>query len=103
MFGTVARITTKPGMESKLQDLMKEYESLDIPGFISTYIYRTDENPNEYFLTVVWKDRDSYFANANSPEQDARYRKMLDYLAGEPEWHDGEVIYSQTGARSRTY
>lgn len=95
MFGTVARIHIKPGMESKLQESMKEYETLDIPGFIATYVYRMESNPNEHYMATVWRDRDSYFANANSPEQDARYHKMLDYLTAEPEWHDGEVVYSQ--------
>ncbi len=103
MFGTVAHLHTKPGMESRLQDLMKEYESLNIPGHISSYVYRMDSGPNEYYLATIWQDRDSYFANANSPEQDARYRKLLDCLTSEPEWHDGEIIYSQTGSRTRAY
>ncbi len=102
MFGTVARMTIKPGMESKLQALMREYESLDIPGYIQTYVYRMTDNPNEYYLATVWQDRESYFANADSPEQDARYRKMLEFLTAEPEWHDGEVVYSQSASRSRT-
>jgi hypothetical protein len=34
-------------------------------------------------------------ANAESPEQDKRYREMLQWLEGEPEWHDGEIVYSR--------
>lgn len=96
MFGTVARLSVKPGMESRIQDLMNEYERLDIPGFVATYVYRMDDNSSEYYLATVWQDRDSYFANANSPAQDSRYRKLRDCLTGDPEWHDGELVYAQT-------
>jgi hypothetical protein len=34
-------------------------------------------------------------ANAESPEQDKRYRQMLKWLEGEPEWHDGGIVYHQ--------
>ncbi len=34
----------------------------------------------------------AYMVLADSPEQDARYRKLLDLFEGEPEWHDGEII-----------
>ena len=43
-------------------------------------------------MAVTFEDRETYHANAQSPEQDARYRKLLDLLEGEPEWHDGEVL-----------
>ena len=36
-----------------------------------------------------------YVANANSPEQDARYRQLLALLEEPPEWHDGEIVASQ--------
>jgi len=40
---------------------------------------------------VVW--RETYHANAASPEQHARYLRLRALLTAEPEWHDGEVIY----------
>lgn len=94
MYGTVARMRLKPGSEARLAEMMKEYEGLNVPGYVSSTVYRMDDNPNEIYLTVVFDDRDSYRANAESPEQDARYREMLELLDGEPEWHDGEVVYS---------
>jgi antibiotic biosynthesis monooxygenase (ABM) superfamily enzyme len=84
----------KAGSESRMQELMKTYEDLDVPGHISSTVYRMDNDPNEVYLTVLFDDRATYHANAQSPEQDARYREMLELLDGEPEWHDGEVVYS---------
>jgi len=39
-------------------------------------------------------DYKAYVANANSPEQAARYAEYLTFLDGAPEWHDGEVVSS---------
>ena len=90
-------------MEGKLDDIMKEYEQLKIPGHITTHVYKMDSNPTEFYLVTLFDSRDSYVANANSPDQDARYRRMMDIMASEPEWHDGEVIYSGTYSSSRAY
>lgn len=94
MYGTVARMRLKPGSEARLNEMMKEYEGLNVPGYVSSTVYRMDDNPNEVYLAVVFDDRETYRANAESPEQDARYREMIELLDGEPEWHDGEVVYS---------
>jgi quinol monooxygenase YgiN len=52
-----------------------------------------DANPNELYLVAVFESKEAYESNANSPEQDARFREMMEMLAAEPEWHDGEIIY----------
>jgi antibiotic biosynthesis monooxygenase (ABM) superfamily enzyme len=95
MFGTVARLRAKPGSEAQLMELNREYESLDVPGQIATYVFRLDGGDNDYYLVALFEDRESYFRNAESPEQDARYRKMRELLEDDPKWHDGEVIYAQ--------
>lgn len=92
MYGTIARMQVKPGAESQLAELEKGYESLDIPGFVASYVYRMDNNPNVYYLVAVFQDRDTYRRNAESPEQDARYREMRALLQSDPEWHDGEIV-----------
>lgn len=94
MYGTVARMRLKPGTESQLVELMKEYETVGLRGQVSTNVYRMDADSNEYYLAVLFKDRESYHANAQSPEQDARYQRLAALLDGEPEWHDGEVVFS---------
>jgi heme-degrading monooxygenase HmoA len=94
MYGTVARFRAKAGMEEKLIAFTKAEEMDKIPGLIGTNVYRMDNDANEYYLTVVFESKDAYVKNAESPEQDARYREFLTFLEGEPEWHDGEIIYS---------
>jgi quinol monooxygenase YgiN len=94
MYGTVAKMRMKPGAEAQLQEQMQGFETLGVPGYVSSTVYRMDDDPNEIYLAVVFDSRETYHANAQSPEQDARYREMLALLEGEPEWHDGEIVYS---------
>ena len=92
MYGTVARIRVKPGMADRLMAMDQQEQSLNIPGFVGQYVYRMDADPNEYYLVVVFESKEAYVANANSPEQDSRYRGWLEMLEGAPEWHDGEIV-----------
>ena len=103
MFGTVARFSLKPGMEERLDQLMKEYEQIKIPGNVATYLYKMDSDPSEHYLATIFDSRESYLANANSPEQESRYRKLLDVMTNEPEWHDGEIVYSGVFSRSAAF
>jgi antibiotic biosynthesis monooxygenase (ABM) superfamily enzyme len=93
MYGTIARFRVKSGAESQLVQLQHEFEALKVPGYVKSTVYRMDADPGEYYLAVVFDSRESYVANANSPEQDARFRAMLSLMDGEPQWHDGEIIY----------
>jgi hypothetical protein len=56
-----------------------------------------DADPNDFFIAAVLENREAYWANAQRPEQDTRYRQWLPLLEGEPEWHAGEidVMYAQ--------
>jgi quinol monooxygenase YgiN len=94
MYGTVARMRVKPGMGERVRELTAEYDDLAIPGFVATYAFRLDADPNDYYLVVLFEDRDSYRRNAVAPEQDARYRKLRELLEGDPKWHDGEVVWT---------
>jgi len=102
MYGTVARFHIKPGTEERLRQQLRDFDAAEVPGEIGEYVYRTDENPNEYYLAVMFTDREAYMANADSPEQDARYRRLAKLFTDQPEWHDGEIVHvdSRDGARA---
>lgn len=94
MYGTIARMRIKRGMESRLQDVIKEYENVKTPGFLASYVYKMDKVPDTYYMVAVFENKQTYDANAESPEQDARYRKLAALLDGEPQWNDGEIIWA---------
>ncbi len=94
MYGTVARLRLKPGKEAEFQQLSKVFEEAKIPGLVAEYVYRMDANANELYLVAMFTDKAAYERNASSPEQHARFLQMMALLEGEPEWHDGEVIFA---------
>jgi heme-degrading monooxygenase HmoA len=81
----------KAGAEERLMALMREYDTLNVPGYRATFVYRMDSDPREVYLAVLFDSKEAYDRNAGSPEQDGRYQEMLALLEGEPEWHDGVV------------
>ena len=96
MYGTIARLRIKPGMEEQLRQVGRD-AAQTIPGFVFEHVFRLDSAPNEYFLVVGFESKEAYVANANSPEQHQRYLAYRELLAAEPEWHDGEIVDSYPG------
>jgi antibiotic biosynthesis monooxygenase (ABM) superfamily enzyme len=94
VYGTVAHMRIKPGAEAKLLQLMRDFEALNIPGYAFERIYRLDADSDTYVVVVGFDSKEAYLANANSPEQHARYLEYRELLSAEPEWHDGEIVYS---------
>ena len=96
MYGTVARMRFKPGQAAAAQAFMRQSESRPVPGAVAVYVYQMDADPNEIYMAAVFDSKETYVANAASPEQDAEYRQLLSFLDGPPEWHDGEIVVAQT-------
>jgi quinol monooxygenase YgiN len=102
MYGTIGRLRIKAGMEGQFKQLLQEqaqaFETGQVAGFVTSYVFRTDAEPNLYYVAAVFESRETYWRNAESSEQDARYRQWLPFLEGEPEaWHDGEIVVIYTG------
>ncbi len=95
MYGTIGRLCIKHGMEGQFKQILQSqasaFESGQVAGFVASYTYRMDADRSEYYIVAVFESREAYWANAQSTEQDARYRQWLPLLDGEPEWHDGEI------------
>ncbi len=93
MYGTIARLRIKPGMEAELERLSRA-ENADILGFTFQHVYRMDADSQDFYLVVGFESEEAYRQNAESPEQNARYETYRALLDAEPEWHDGEVVFS---------
>ena len=98
MYGTIARLRFQPGRESEVVEHLNQYEATQVPGFVASAFYRADDEAGTYWLAVVFESKQSYQANADTPEQDARYREFRSFLAADPEWHDGEVLLRQAAS-----
>jgi hypothetical protein len=94
MYGTVARMRIKPGMEQRLLEISRRPDMRGIPGLVAEAVYRLDGEPDGYVLVVAFESREAYRANAGSPEQHRRYLELRELLAADPEWNDGEIVDS---------
>ena len=95
MYGTVARLQLKPDAEeARLNDLSQQEAGRTTPGYVASYVYRTDADPTVYYLVALFESKAAYVANAADPAQDAMYRQLRALLVADPEWHDGEVVFS---------
>lgn len=93
MFGTVAKYTLKPGHEQQFTKEMESFEKDPPAGWVYHTVFRSTTEPDELWMSVVFESEDAYKKNADSPDMDREYRKMLEHLQREPEWHDGHVIH----------
>lgn len=101
MYGTIARFRVKKGVDKEeFKRKMDEFDSSEIPGWIADYIYQTDADSDVFYLVAIFKDKESYQANADDPKQHERYLVFRSFLADDPEWNDG-LIVSATGPGSR--
>ena len=95
MYGTVGHMKAKPGKLEEIIALTTGMVDRRKPkGYLGEYVYRLDSDPDEFMLVVLFENKESYFANAQDPAQDAEFRKLRELLAADPHWHDGEVIHS---------
>jgi quinol monooxygenase YgiN len=93
MFGTVARYRVKPGHVDQFMTEMKSFEKDPPKGWVYHTIFRSTNDENELWMSVVFESEEAYRKNADSPDMDREYKDMLQHLQGEPEWHDGNVIH----------
>jgi antibiotic biosynthesis monooxygenase (ABM) superfamily enzyme len=91
-YGTVARLRVKKGMEAEWLAFGKEIETNNPPGALTDIVFRSDADPQVYYLATVFESKEAYVANANSPAQHEQYLRYRAMLEEEPEWHDGEVV-----------
>ena len=91
MYGTIAKAQVKPGVIDELKRTMEGQEQG--PGAVAVLVYQMDSDPDVVYIVAAFESREAYMANADSPEQNQRYLQMRQWLAADPEWYDGEIIY----------
>jgi quinol monooxygenase YgiN len=96
MFGTVARFRLKEGATVDQLNAITAGADDRPAGSVALLVFQSDKDPRELWIATAFENRDSYFKNADSPEQNARFEKMKELMEGAPEWHDGEVVTAYT-------
>ena len=95
MYGTVAHIRVKVGHEDGLKQTMRDWNTERKPkvaGAMSGYLYQLDSDPQDWTMVALFQDKETYRANADDPDQDRWFRRLMEHLEAEPQWHDGEAF-----------
>ncbi len=95
MYGTIARVKVKQGRMDDLVAIMDEWDrefKPKVDGAMGGYMFKLDKDPSEAMMVAVFRDKASYTANADNPEQDKWYQRMRECLDADPEWSDGEIV-----------
>ena len=99
MYGTIARFRIKPGVKDEFIKAMDSFGKVVIPGWVADYYFQMENDSDEFYLVAMFKDKETYQANADSAEQHDRYLVFRSFLMDDPEWHDGFIL-SATGPGS---
>ncbi len=99
MYGTVAHFRLRPGVRDEFIQTMDSFGDAMIPGWMADYYFQLDKDADEFYLVAIFKDKETYVANADSPQQHEQYLKFRSFLVDDPEWHDGFIV-SATGPGS---
>ena len=94
MYGTIANMRIKAGHGDALRELIAEWNTErrpKVPGAVEGYLFQHDRDPQDWMMVGIFQDKETFIANANDPEQDRWFRRIVEHLEGEPQWNDGEV------------
>jgi heme-degrading monooxygenase HmoA len=95
MYGTVARLQVKPGQEEAVQALNERWlreRKPEATGFIADYALKSERNPGEWIVLVIFDTEANYRKNAADPAQHRQFEELRALLESDPEWNDGEIF-----------
>jgi quinol monooxygenase YgiN len=98
MYGTIFRVKVKAGKERELLAAFEQWDRERKPkvaGAMASLLLKSDTVPGEFLGIAVFRDKSSYTANAQDPEQDKWYRQFRLLLQSDPEWNDGEYVFGK--------
>lgn len=94
MYGSIFNLKVKPGHEADLLKTLNETTSDTPEGGFAFFVMQPDQG-GDWAAVAVFKDKESYVANANRPEQHEMFLSMMEHLEAEPRWNDGTYVISQ--------
>ena len=91
-YGTIAKMRLLPGAEPLFRAHFAALVHEQLPGWVSTTFYQSDQDRLDVWMVVAFESREAYRANAARPNMDALYRRIRGCLASDPEWNDGFLM-----------
>src|SRR5689334_18531712 len=95
MYGTVARLSLRPGQEAALLAAIEQSRREGKPkgeGLLGDYVLKSERIPGDWMVMALFDNEENYRKNAADPDQHRQYEEIRALLTADPEWNDGEII-----------
>ena len=95
MYGSIAKVQVAPENRAKVESVLRDWERDLKPsarGAEQEYLFWPDDDGRTGYLLAMFGDETTYRQNADSPQQDAWYRRLRELLEADPEWMDGRFV-----------
>lgn len=92
MYGTVALCAVRAENVERMIALAAADRIGRVDGFLGVDVLVAENHPDTMLMVARFRDRASYDANADSPEQDAWYQEFRALMEADPVWYDGEWV-----------
>lgn len=90
MYGTIFSLKPKQEKKEALIDYFQQDQSRP-KGMVAWFVMNPDD-AGDLIGIAIFKDKESYSANAERPEQHENFMEMMEYLDQEPSWNDGTFV-----------
>ena len=90
MYGSIFSFKPKQGKKAALIDYLKQDQTIP-EGGVAWFVMNPDD-AGDLIGIAIFKDKESYSANAERPEQHENFMEMMEYLDQEPSWNDGTFV-----------
>jgi hypothetical protein len=95
LYGTIFHMKVKSGKEAEgiacFQDWEKDRQP-NADGAIGGFVMRPDNTPNTLIGVAMFRDKASYVANGQTPEQNTWFNRLMECLEEPSVWEDGEYV-----------
>ncbi len=101
MWAQMQRVSTNPEKEAQLLDIFEQLRAIeqDDSGLLQTLVIRSQAEPTEVFVLVVFESEDKARARDKDPRRQEPLQRiraaMGDVLNGPPEFFDCNVVLNR--------
>ena len=101
MWAQMQRVSTDPGKEAQVLEIFEQLRAIeqDDSGLLQTLVLRSQADPTEVFVVVVFESEDKARARDTDPRRQEPLQRiraaMGDVLNGPPEFFDCDVVLNR--------
>lgn len=100
MWGTIARMQIRPEVpEAYLRAQIDAFSTERVEGLVSSTFYRSDADPHELWIVVMFESKELYQRNSERPATHQAYLTLRSCLEEDVEWHDVDEVVRLGGKR----